>query len=172
MRIGELAAEAGVNLQTIRLYERRGLLREPPRLMSGYRTYSVEAAGAGFEKVRGEAVVRENETANVPLTMKITTVAELTVTATLREELLSDVPFSVAAPTEEVLAARGVGYVIRGAITTGSPFAASASMVIRKSGSQSIPSSCTMMRSFGCRSSTPPKMSEFNDRCTSCTILP
>jgi len=43
MRIGELAAEAGVNLQTIRFYERRGLLRKPPRLMSGYRTYSVEA---------------------------------------------------------------------------------------------------------------------------------
>ena len=43
MRIGELAAEAGVNLQTIRFYERRGLLREPPRLMSGYRTYSPEA---------------------------------------------------------------------------------------------------------------------------------
>lgn len=43
MRIGELAAEAGVNLQTIRFYERRGLLREPPRLMSGYRTYSAEA---------------------------------------------------------------------------------------------------------------------------------
>lgn len=43
MRIGELAAEAGVNLQTIRFYERRGLLREPPRLMSGYRSYSAQA---------------------------------------------------------------------------------------------------------------------------------
>jgi MerR family transcriptional regulator, mercuric resistance operon regulatory protein len=43
MRIGELAAEAGVNLQTIRFYERRGLLRQPPRLLSGYRVYSAEA---------------------------------------------------------------------------------------------------------------------------------
>jgi DNA-binding transcriptional MerR regulator len=43
MRIGELATEAGVNLQTIRFYERRGLLKEPPRLMSGYRTYSPAA---------------------------------------------------------------------------------------------------------------------------------
>jgi DNA-binding transcriptional MerR regulator len=43
MRIGELAAEAGVNLQTIRFYERRGLLREPPRLMSGYRSYTPQA---------------------------------------------------------------------------------------------------------------------------------
>jgi iron complex outermembrane recepter protein len=72
-------------------------------------TYSVEAAGGGFEKIRAEAVVvRENETANVPLTMKILTSTEITVTATKREELLRDVPFSVAAPTEEVLAERGV----------------------------------------------------------------
>ena len=42
MRIGELAAEAGVNVQTIRFYERRGLLREPGRLTTGYRTYSSE----------------------------------------------------------------------------------------------------------------------------------
>ena len=43
MRIGELAAEAGVNVQTIRFYERRGLLREPMRLATGYRVYSSEA---------------------------------------------------------------------------------------------------------------------------------
>ena len=43
MRIGELAAEAGVNVQTIRFYERRGLLREPGRLTTGYRAYSSEA---------------------------------------------------------------------------------------------------------------------------------
>lgn len=71
-------------------------------------TYSVEAAGAGFEKVSAEAVVRDNETTNVPLTMKIMTATEITVTATKREELLRDVPFSVAAPTQEVLANRGV----------------------------------------------------------------
>ncbi|WP_410962554.1 hypothetical protein, partial [Salmonella sp. SAL4358] len=33
---------------------------------------------------------------------------EITVTATKREQTLLDVPFSVAAPTEEVLRARGV----------------------------------------------------------------
>jgi MerR family transcriptional regulator, mercuric resistance operon regulatory protein len=42
MRIGEVAAQAGVNVQTIRFYERRGLLREPRRLPSGYRDYPVE----------------------------------------------------------------------------------------------------------------------------------
>lgn len=40
MRIGEAAAEAGVNIQTLRYYERRGLLREPKRQPSGYRVYT------------------------------------------------------------------------------------------------------------------------------------
>jgi DNA-binding transcriptional MerR regulator len=40
MRIGEVAAKAGVNIQTIRFYERRRLLREPARTASGYRDYN------------------------------------------------------------------------------------------------------------------------------------
>jgi MerR family mercuric resistance operon transcriptional regulator len=39
MRIGEVAAEAGVNIQTVRYYERLGLLPEPQRRSSGYRAY-------------------------------------------------------------------------------------------------------------------------------------
>jgi DNA-binding transcriptional MerR regulator len=42
MRIGEIAAQAGVNVQTIRFYERRGLLKKPRRLSSGYRDYPAE----------------------------------------------------------------------------------------------------------------------------------
>jgi len=37
--IGELAREAGVNVETVRYYERRGLLEQPPRRGSGYRRY-------------------------------------------------------------------------------------------------------------------------------------
>ncbi|WP_116999356.1 MerR family DNA-binding transcriptional regulator [Desertimonas flava] len=37
--IGELAAEAGVGVETIRFYERQGILPEPPRSASGYRRY-------------------------------------------------------------------------------------------------------------------------------------
>jgi DNA-binding transcriptional MerR regulator len=40
LTIGQLAGEAGVNVETIRYYERRGLLPEPPRTMAGYRQYS------------------------------------------------------------------------------------------------------------------------------------
>jgi len=39
LKIGQLAHGAVVNLQTIRYYEREGLLPEPPRLSSGYRLY-------------------------------------------------------------------------------------------------------------------------------------
>jgi MerR family mercuric resistance operon transcriptional regulator len=39
MTIGELAGRAGVNVQTVRYSERRGLLQEPPRRDSGYREY-------------------------------------------------------------------------------------------------------------------------------------
>ena len=41
--IGRLAAAAGVNVETIRYYERRGLLTPPPRSPAGYRQYSDEA---------------------------------------------------------------------------------------------------------------------------------
>ncbi|MGY1943561.1 MerR family transcriptional regulator [Nocardia asiatica] len=37
LRTGELAAAAGVNTQTLRYYERRGLLAEPQRSLGGHR---------------------------------------------------------------------------------------------------------------------------------------
>jgi Cd(II)/Pb(II)-responsive transcriptional regulator len=39
MRIGELAHKAGVDVQTVRYYEREGLLEAPARTGSGYRAY-------------------------------------------------------------------------------------------------------------------------------------
>ena len=38
--IGNLAREAGVGVETVRYYERRGLLERPVRRGSGYREYS------------------------------------------------------------------------------------------------------------------------------------
>lgn len=40
LTIGRLARRAGVNVETIRYYERRGLLPEPPRTSAGYRQYA------------------------------------------------------------------------------------------------------------------------------------
>lgn len=39
MRIGELGRAAGVDVETIRYYEKRGLLPEPARGRNGYRVY-------------------------------------------------------------------------------------------------------------------------------------
>lgn len=62
---GAVAKRAGVNAQTVRYYERRGLLPPPPRSLSNYRLYPGEAVervrfvkraqGLGFtlEEIRG-----------------------------------------------------------------------------------------------------------------------
>ena len=61
MKIGELARKAGSNSETVRYYERIGLLPRPGRTDSNYRDYSQEdverltfirhARGLGFELV-------------------------------------------------------------------------------------------------------------------------
>lgn len=49
LTIGELAGAVGVNVQTVRYYERRGLLPEPKRRASGYREYPAsDVARLGF----------------------------------------------------------------------------------------------------------------------------
>ena len=68
MRIGEVAARAGVNVETLRYYERRGLLPEPPRTPTGHRAYDddtvrfvravKEAQGLGFTLAEIEEYLR------------------------------------------------------------------------------------------------------------------
>lgn len=43
LRSGQVAAAAGVNVETLRYYERRGLLAEPARSLGGHRLYPTEA---------------------------------------------------------------------------------------------------------------------------------
>lgn len=43
LTIGRLAAEAGVNVETIRYYQRRGLLVQPHKPLNGQRRYPAEA---------------------------------------------------------------------------------------------------------------------------------
>ena len=40
MKIGEVARKAGVSIDTVRFYERRGVLPAPQRQPSGYRTFT------------------------------------------------------------------------------------------------------------------------------------
>ena len=48
LRVGEVAARAGVHRETLRYYERRGLIPAPPRRLSGYRAYPADTV----ERVR------------------------------------------------------------------------------------------------------------------------
>ncbi len=43
LTIGQLAKKTHVGVETVRYYERRGLLPEPPRRESGYRQFPVDA---------------------------------------------------------------------------------------------------------------------------------
>lgn len=43
LKVGDVARQAGVNLQTVHYYERRGLLPKPPRTASNYRAYPQDA---------------------------------------------------------------------------------------------------------------------------------
>ncbi|HVH88902.1 MAG TPA: heavy metal-responsive transcriptional regulator [Terriglobales bacterium] len=68
MQIGELAKSAGVTVQTIRFYERKGLLPSPPRKESGYRVYGEDdtrrmqfirqAKGLGFSLDEINSILR------------------------------------------------------------------------------------------------------------------
>ncbi|MFF6983584.1 MerR family transcriptional regulator [Streptomyces sp. NPDC008343] len=46
LRSGQVAEAAGVNIQTLRYYERRGLLAEPERSNGGHRLYGEDAVTA------------------------------------------------------------------------------------------------------------------------------
>lgn len=48
LQVGEVAGRAGVHRETLRYYERRGLIPAPPRRASGYRAYPVDTV----ERVR------------------------------------------------------------------------------------------------------------------------
>jgi len=39
LTIGQVAKRSGIGLETVRFYERKGLVEEPPRTDSGYRQY-------------------------------------------------------------------------------------------------------------------------------------
>ena len=76
LRIGDLAARAGVSADALRYYERRGLLRPSGRRASGYREYPPEAAGTvrfikqaqalGFTLVEVEELLRLRDAVGRP----------------------------------------------------------------------------------------------------------
>lgn len=73
MRIGQLALRSGCNLETVRYYERIGLLAPPPRSAAGYRSYGgddaqrlrfiVRSRGLGFslDEIRSLLALTDSE---------------------------------------------------------------------------------------------------------------
>ncbi len=45
LTIGQVAKHSGLGLETLRFYERKGLIEEPPRTDSGYRQYPEDVVG-------------------------------------------------------------------------------------------------------------------------------
>lgn len=100
-KIGELAAAAGVGRDTIRYYERMGLLREPARTAAGYRLYdttdlervnfirSAQELGFTLEQARQLLALRASDTAHAQAVLDIT-LAKIA-DAEARLERLSDI---------------------------------------------------------------------------------
>lgn len=71
-------------------------------------TYTVSASFAGYQSVSLQNVQVSGEAqVSVDFALQPITLAGITVTATLREQALQDVPFSIAAPTADDLRERG-----------------------------------------------------------------
>ena len=70
--------------------------------------YSVAVSVTGFRRVAQVVEVATGESKQLDFALETQLTEEVTVTATKREQAIIDVPFSVAAPTEEMLRARGV----------------------------------------------------------------
>ena len=60
MRIGELGQATGVDVETIRYYEKTGLLKEPERLANGYRSY-------GTDQLERLSFIRHCRALDIPL---------------------------------------------------------------------------------------------------------
>jgi len=54
--IGKIASAAGIGVETVRFYERQGLIPEPPRSSSGYRLYPQDTVRRLHFVMRGRAL--------------------------------------------------------------------------------------------------------------------
>ncbi len=91
MKIGELARQAGVSIDTIRFYEQQGLLDSPPRTQSKYRDFPPQA----LERLTFIRRARE-------LGFRLEEIGELLVLAAAQEAGAQDVRELTAAKLRDV----------------------------------------------------------------------
>lgn len=96
MKIGELSALAGVPAATIRYYERRGILAEPPRTDSGYRSYGPEAAERLRFIRRAQELGFTLEEIHELLQLRVEDRASCAAVASKTQEKISDVAQKIA----------------------------------------------------------------------------
>jgi iron complex outermembrane receptor protein len=94
--------ETGVSSSAVSGDDGRFTIRDLP---AG--AYRVTSTHGGLRATAAEVRVTPGGTARIDLVLEPVRVAELTVTAMLREQELLEVPFSVSAPTGDVLRSRG-----------------------------------------------------------------
>ena len=73
---GEVADQANVNVQTVRYYERRGLIPEPPRSSGGFRQYSPDHVSRIRFIKRAQELGFTLEEANELLQLRVTPEAD------------------------------------------------------------------------------------------------
>ena len=66
LTIGQLAGQADVGVETVRFYERKGLLEEPERRPSGYRQYDAGKIIRKRGSQQTETYQPNNESSTVP----------------------------------------------------------------------------------------------------------
>ncbi len=76
LRIGEVASESGLSVETLRFYERRGLLGRPHRTAANYRVYQESvlerldfikrAQTVGFSLDEIQEIIKESENGRLP----------------------------------------------------------------------------------------------------------
>lgn len=106
MTIGEVAKRSDVNIQTIRFYERKGLVLPATRSDSGYRQYTDEAVRrVRFIKHAQEIGFSLREVANL-LSLQVVTESTCGDVKTQAEEKISDIDEKIR-KLEEMKAALG-----------------------------------------------------------------
>lgn len=91
LTIGALAKRAGVGVETVRFYEREGLVRQPPRRRGGYRTYSEEAVAQIRFIRQAQALGFTLEEAGALLKLRVTPGTRCTAVRSRAVAKLSDV---------------------------------------------------------------------------------
>jgi DNA-binding transcriptional MerR regulator len=96
MRIGAVAAQANVNGQTLRFYERAGLLKPPSRAANGYRDYPAETVALVRFIKRAQELGFSLEDARALSALRATPASNCTQARALAEAKLEEVDRKIA----------------------------------------------------------------------------